>query len=83
MTGACSLPCSQDALGLALSVATMQEEISLRKAGKHHQPQVTEVHRSDFSQKAIDSLSNVVCRLVSLELSGETRIMRAPGENDW
>ncbi|KAH0830217.1 hypothetical protein J3R83DRAFT_1574, partial [Lanmaoa asiatica] len=30
----------KDALGLALSVASMQEEKALRKAEKHHQPQV-------------------------------------------
>lgn len=42
MTGACSLPCSQDALELALSVANIQEDKALRKAEKHRQPQVTE-----------------------------------------
>ena len=47
-----SLPCSQDALALALSVANMQEEKSLRKAEKHHQPQVAE----NLDQKAIGSL---------------------------
>lgn len=33
---------SQDALELALSVAHTQEEKALRKAEKHHRPQVTE-----------------------------------------
>lgn len=83
MTGACSLPCSQDALGLALSVANMQEEKALRKAEKHHQPQVTEALWSNSSQMAIGSLSDVAYRSVSLELSGEIGIMRTTGENVW
>ncbi|KAG8217157.1 hypothetical protein J3R82DRAFT_5216 [Butyriboletus roseoflavus] len=40
----------KDALGLALSVAKMQEENALRKAEKHHH-QVTELLRSGFSQR--------------------------------